>query len=248
MGEPVDSHDVRDVTSTLALTDTSTARLLAVVDALSDDECRAPSRLPGWSRGHVVTHLARNADGLGNLLTWASTGVVTPMYASPEAREGDVEAGADRPAPTLAADLRDASARLRDLATSLDAAAWSTVLEWRAGARRPASDVPAARLTEVVLHGDDLDAGLGLEAAPDPTSAAVLDEALARLRRLGEVPAFVVHAEGDDTPRAPVGATAQDGPVLVGGSRAALVAWLTGRSDGAGLHAGGPIPRLPTWG
>ena len=43
--------------------------------------------LPGWTVGHVLTHVARNADAYTNLLTWARTGVETPAYASPEARE-----------------------------------------------------------------------------------------------------------------------------------------------------------------
>ncbi|HEX2301338.1 MAG TPA: maleylpyruvate isomerase N-terminal domain-containing protein, partial [Pseudonocardiaceae bacterium] len=61
------------------------------------DELSGPSRLPGWTRGHVVTHLARNAEGLTRLLTWARTGVETPMYPSREARAADIEAGAGRP-------------------------------------------------------------------------------------------------------------------------------------------------------
>ncbi|MCR8526173.1 maleylpyruvate isomerase N-terminal domain-containing protein, partial [Escherichia coli] len=55
------------------------------LDQLSDDALEEPSRLPDWSRAHVVAHLARNADALGNLLTWARTGVETPMYPSREA-------------------------------------------------------------------------------------------------------------------------------------------------------------------
>ena len=50
---------------------------------------RAPSLLPGWSRGHVVTHLARNADGLCRLLHGAETDQPKYMYAS---RERDVDA------------------------------------------------------------------------------------------------------------------------------------------------------------
>lgn len=248
MTETASTPDVGEVTATLALTDASTARLLATAAALSEADYRAPSLLPGWSRGHVVTHLARNADGLANLLSWASTGVRTPMYASPQTRDDDIEAGATRPAETLVADLREASARLRDLATGLDAPAWATVLEWRAGARRPASDVPGARLTEVVLHGADLDAGLGLDVVPAPTAAAVLDEALGRLRRLPDVPAFAVRVDGEGVPRPTVGGSEGGAvPVLVSGSAAGLVAWLTGRREPTGLHADGPMPVLPSW-
>ena len=53
----------------------STERLLASAAALSDAQLREPSPLPGWSRGHVLSHIARNADGLRNLLIWARTGI-----------------------------------------------------------------------------------------------------------------------------------------------------------------------------
>jgi len=76
----------------------STGRLLATAAELTDDQAREPSLLPGWSRGHVLTHLARNADGLRNLLIWARTGVVTPQYPSGQARDAAIEPGAGRPA------------------------------------------------------------------------------------------------------------------------------------------------------
>ena len=39
--------------------------LLAVrIDGLTEDQARGLSRLPGWTRGHLLTHIARNADGL----------------------------------------------------------------------------------------------------------------------------------------------------------------------------------------
>src|SRR5215472_17296509 len=49
----------------------ATDRLLASAATLTDAAAREPSLLPGWTRGHVLTHVARNADGLGNLLRWA---------------------------------------------------------------------------------------------------------------------------------------------------------------------------------
>jgi maleylpyruvate isomerase len=70
----------------------STDRLLATVDGLDDAALRAPSLLPGWTRAHVLTHIARNADGLVNLVTWARTGEETPMYASTQARDTAIAA------------------------------------------------------------------------------------------------------------------------------------------------------------
>ena len=37
-------------------------RLLADLDSLEDAEIGRPSLLPGWTVGHVLTHLGRNAD------------------------------------------------------------------------------------------------------------------------------------------------------------------------------------------
>ena len=88
----------------------ATDRLLATAAQLTDEQVKAPSLLPGWSRGHVLTHLARNADGLRNLLIWARTGVPTPQYASPQARDAAIAAGADRTAAEQAADIRDSAA------------------------------------------------------------------------------------------------------------------------------------------
>ena len=48
--------------------DRATDRMLRTAATLDDAAVAAPSPLPGWTRGHVLTHLARNADGLGNLL------------------------------------------------------------------------------------------------------------------------------------------------------------------------------------
>ncbi|GMA85022.1 hypothetical protein GCM10025868_02720 [Angustibacter aerolatus] len=84
--------------------------LLAAVGRLSDDEVAARSGLPGWTRGHVLTHLSRNADGLARVLRSAMTGEVTPMYASAAARDADIEAGAARDASEQA---RRPAARLR---------------------------------------------------------------------------------------------------------------------------------------
>ncbi|WP_241780552.1 maleylpyruvate isomerase family mycothiol-dependent enzyme, partial [Streptomyces wadayamensis] len=79
---------VRDLTRL----DEATARLLTVAGTLDDAALAEPSRLPGWTRGHVLSHLARNADALLNVVAGR------PMYASAEARDADIEAGATLPA------------------------------------------------------------------------------------------------------------------------------------------------------
>jgi maleylpyruvate isomerase len=148
----------------LPVIDAATNRLVRSLEGLSDDDVARPSLLPGWTIGHVVTHIARNADGLLRLVRWAVTGEPTPMYASFEAREADIAAGARRPAAALARDVVDSAARLRaawaDLADGGDPALERLVI---LGAPPPgtAPDVPARTLTfrrlqEVEVHHVDL--------------------------------------------------------------------------------------------
>src|SRR4051794_41371277 len=81
----------------LALVSTGTSRLLGETISVTDEDWRAPSRLPGWSRGHVATHIARQADGLVRLTEWARGGTRTDMYGSPGPRGGESEGGGPRP-------------------------------------------------------------------------------------------------------------------------------------------------------
>jgi maleylpyruvate isomerase len=151
----------------LAALEESTDRLGRTLAALDDDRARRPSLLPGWSVGHVLTHLARNADGMVHLVDWALSGVPVPMYASVESRNADIEAGAGRPAAELAADVRDSADRLLTaldrLGAGPDDALHRLVLF---GAPRPgvepdspAGVLPYRRRQEVEIHHVDLDLG-----------------------------------------------------------------------------------------
>ena len=64
------------------LLDSGTRRLVRSVDAMTDDQWRQPSLLPGWTRAHVVAHLTLNAEGLSGALEGVHEGRPVPMYAS----------------------------------------------------------------------------------------------------------------------------------------------------------------------
>ena len=68
------------------LIDDATQRLLGTARLLTDPDLREPSLLPGWTRGHVLAHLAGNADAMRSLLAGARAGQDRPAYASAEAR------------------------------------------------------------------------------------------------------------------------------------------------------------------
>ena len=75
----------------LELLDSGTRRLVRTVDAMADEQCGEPSLLPGWTRAHVVAHLALNAEGLAGALEGVHEGRPVPMYASHEARDADID-------------------------------------------------------------------------------------------------------------------------------------------------------------
>ena len=84
----------------------SHARLHLTVRGLDDDQVRRPSRLPGWSIGHVITHLARNADSVVRRLVAAQGGNVVDQYPGGAAgRAAEIDEGAGRSAQDLANDL-----------------------------------------------------------------------------------------------------------------------------------------------
>ncbi|WP_454131765.1 maleylpyruvate isomerase N-terminal domain-containing protein, partial [Kitasatospora aureofaciens] len=82
----------------------SAARLGADADSLIDRQAREPSRLPGWSRGHVLTHLARSTDAYRWMLALARTGTAPGPRADAAELERQLGEGAGRSAAALAAE------------------------------------------------------------------------------------------------------------------------------------------------
>jgi maleylpyruvate isomerase len=136
--------------------DVATQRLLDDARTLNEDDVRAPSLLPGWSRGHVLTHLARNADAMRNLLLGARSGESRSAYGSPRAREAGIEQGAGRTAPELVIDLADSAMALRTIARQLPDEAWQFPVRMADSELFPASLLLTRRLVEVELHHCDL--------------------------------------------------------------------------------------------
>jgi maleylpyruvate isomerase len=218
-------------------------RFSAAVERLTDVELAEASRLPGWSRATLLAHVARNADALVNLLTWARTGVETPMYASADARDADIARTAAQPAATLRTDATAAAARLADAVVELPPAAWTARVRTAQGREVPATEVLWLRTREVWVHAVDLDAGLDFTDLPPELCGALVDDVLALLARRDQTPAVTLLALDTDQ-RWTADPTLPEAPV-VRGPVAALAAWLT-RADTSGL-SGAPPPPLPRW-
>lgn len=230
----------------LPLLDQATDRVLRTAAGFDDAAVAAPSLLSGWTRGHVLTHLARNADACTNLITWARTGVRTPAYPSMEARNADIEAGAGRPAGELVEDLRAAAARFAGAAADLPAAAWAVSVEKADGRRVTAALVVWDRLREVEVHHVDLAAGYTTADWPEAFSQHVLREIVNGFTRRDDAPALILRPDelGHD-----IGIGTSDGAPVVAGPAHALAGWLSGRSAGDDLTVtpSGPLPAVPAW-
>jgi maleylpyruvate isomerase len=218
----------------LALVDQATGPLLAAVGALDQRALAGPSLLPGWSRGHVVTHLARNADALVNLLTSARTGVERAAYPSRADRDADIAEGADRLAAVQREDLIAAGERFLHEAGRLEDEHWAVPLAHPSGRPMIAAEIPELRLFEMWVHLVDLDAGIGFG---DVGHLEVLIDVALRNR-----PGVRVVAELADG-RQVVSGT---GRAEVGGPAAEVLAWLAGRGPASALS--GVPPELGAWG
>jgi maleylpyruvate isomerase len=235
----------RSLAHTLAWAGDGAAHLRGLMMRMGEDAFAAPSALPGWSRAHVLTHVARNADAMINLLTWARTGVRTPAYASREQRDTDIEAGARRAPAEIRADVVDSSDRLARVVRKMPESAWSAHIQNAQGRDLVATDIPWLRAREMWIHAVDLDVGASFADMPGPMVAALLTDVVVSM---GEKP---------DCP--PLRLTAPDGSVWEVGDQAAattisgpapgLAAWLLGRSKGRDLRSSGgkKLPALPRW-
>ena len=225
-----------------------TERLDQAVGQLDEQRMHQPSLLPGWSRGHVVSHLARNADGFVNLLTWARTGVEHPMYPSNADRDADIEEGATRLAQVVHEDLRAASDRFAAAGERLSDSQWLATVAGRASMIFPAANIPSMRLFELWVHAVDLDIGAGFADVPAEQVEGLLGTAVSRLVDRPDAPSVhltVMLPDGEERVWDLVGGA--DGSVHeVSGTAPAVLAWLTGRGDGRELA--GDVPVLPAWG
>jgi maleylpyruvate isomerase len=147
--------------------------LLGTIDGLTDEQARSASKLAGWTIGHVLTHIARNADSVVRRLEGAAQGRVVGQYPGGYGgRAAAIEVGAERPAAELVADVRSSAAELEAAIERFPATAWDGLTRDVSGAELPAHTTVLSRWREVEVHHVDL--GLGDTPADWPPELVAL--------------------------------------------------------------------------
>lgn len=209
----------------------ATDRLVAAAERLDDAGVRRPSRLPDWSVGHVLSHVALNAEAFVLVANELRAGRPALMY--PEGVEGRnraIEAAAGRPAAVIAAHLRASAAAFDE--------AWRTpppdgIAATAAGFPEfAAATVPLRRCREVEVHG--VDSGLAGFTPAAWSEAYVVEDLPTQWPTVPLRTDAAVHAV-DETGAAWV---AGSGASPVRTDRRTLLAWLLDRAPT-------PVPSLP---
>jgi maleylpyruvate isomerase len=215
--------------------------MMATVTSLADDELRKPTKCEGWTRAHVIAHLARDADAMTNLATWAVTGQETPAYESREQRDADIHATAERPAAELTAALEHANARLLEAFQTLKDGIRVETLPTLFSGEINALSLPARRTTELIVHHDDLNTTWEWhEADPDAILDAI-EVCVLRLQANPDSPGLrIIAGEGE-------GWIVGDGSHRIEGYYEDLLPFLAREQVEEGLLYEGELPKLPAW-
>lgn len=215
----------------------ATTRYLETVGQLTDDELRSASALPGWTRGHVVAHVALNAHGMARALRGARLGEPVPVYDSQDVRDADIEERSAGSAGELAAFNQMAALRLAGELRLMKALA--TVERTPGGPEIAAPDLVEMRWREVEIHHADLLVGYRPSDWPAPFATYLLEQ-VAR-DRSPEVD-ITLHARDLDR----TFLLGRGGHGVAGGA-GDLAWWLVGRGEGEGLTSTRPLPTLGPW-
>jgi maleylpyruvate isomerase len=220
----------------------SAARFLDTAKALADNDVRGASALPGWTRAHVLTHVAQATDSRTGLLLAARAGRVGRQYPSEQARAEAIDAGASRSAQAIRADVHRAIQECLAAISDHPAELWDAPAIWLVGGRRPVRGVVPGLRPELEYHHVDLAADYQPAHWPDDFVAAQLSQVTELLNRRTDAPPMTL--TGPTMLR--IGTSPS---VTVAGPSAAILAWLSGRSDGCDLQLDGTtLPTIPPLG
>jgi len=227
----IDPADLR------AALDAGQTRLRGLLPDLTWDALRAPSALPGWTRGHVLTHIEGVGLALARQARYALRGKLIEVYDGGRAtRDAAIEAGHGRSAPQLAAALGSALDEIEASWSAVGPADWDRPVSYRDGTLLIAG---LAWWRELEIHTADALLGPGTDDWSPDLCAHLIDQLSARIP--DGVRLTLTTADG-----ALQWTSGSGRPVAVQGRLTDLAAWLAGRIP---IHplTGDPLPELGSW-
>ena len=214
-------------------------KLLATVRGLSSPEMSAETLCDDWDRAHLLTHVARNADALLNLVRWAVDGQERQAYESDEVRDRDIAEGAARPTEEIIKDVVASAERFRDEAQQLLGPAGEATVRTRTGNEVTGAQVIPMRIIEVVFHHVDLRTGYTFDDADPAWALRNLKRGVRQWESTG-APDLTLLPEGMEP------LTLGDGGTEVRGTVGGLLLWVA-RGDESGVTSEADLPTPPPW-
>jgi maleylpyruvate isomerase len=207
-------------------------RLDGVLAGLDDAAVRAPSGLPGWSRGHVLTHIANFSEAMTRQVDEAIAGRLVEVYdGGRPARDAGIEVGAGRSAKELKQHVSQATEGLL--------AAWAKVDDWSLPVRYrdgTLTDTAYAGWREFEIHTVDL----ALEPTTDDWSEEFCRHLCDFLRARTPESIHLILDAGETRWENGTGEER-----VLRGKLTDLAAWYAGRTPVGPVD--GPIPELLPW-
>jgi maleylpyruvate isomerase len=216
----------------------------AMVASMTEQDIKAPSELPGWTRGHLLAHLGGIANAMARQLEYAARGESVELYDGGfEGRTRAIDLAAGHSLAEHRAAVDAALERALRAFGELDAAGWHEPITYRGGG---VFDGGLALWRELVIHATDLGTGRGPETWSRPFCEHLFDFLTARvpggqkfvLQPLG-LPPVAIGTGGKST--------------VISGMLTDIAAWLAGRTPTLGsLRAtaaadGVDLPQLLPW-
>lgn len=224
----------------------STAFFARTLAELDDVELDDTSLLPDWSRRHVVSHIAYNAQAVARLAEWARTGLETPMYESVAVRNQEIEDGTKLRPTDLRAFFDESATQLETAWNALPADAWAHPVRTVHGREMLAFDTVWMRARELWVHAVDLAGAATFADVPADVVERLLGDVVGAWTNRGEDSGLILNVT-DSTVPLQLGDTEAVGSEIVSGTRAALVEWATGRGTSGVTSTTGQVRPEPRW-
>lgn len=213
-------------------------RVRELIAGLTEEQARAASSLPGWTRGHVLAHLATFAQAFARQTEYALAGKLIEVYdGGRPGRNAAIEAGAGRPAAELVRAVNDGFDALEDGWAQAGPDDWARPVTYRDGTLLGALH---CCWREAGIHAVDLDLGASPADWPAAFCAHVLE--FLEPRTPADVQLTLTATDGETW------AFGAGEPVEIRGERTDLTAWFAGRTPVGPLESSvGVLPELAPW-